>query len=347
MSDLALEARGLVRRYGDVVAVDHVDLVVPRGGLTALLGPSGCGKSTALRLIAGLDSGEGVIDIDGERVTGGRRDVPPEARGVGLVFQDSVLFPHLSVRANVEYGLRGSDRGARAMRMLEMLDIPHLAGRFPSEISGGEQQRTALARTLATGPRLVLLDEPFAHLDASLRERVRDETLLALERTGTSALLVTHDQSEALAVADHLVVMNRGRVHQAGAPREVYARPADRFTAEFVGRATLVPARVASAGVAETPIGRVEVDRATPPGPRLAVLRPEALAIVDDGRGVPGRIEATSFRGADELRRVRLRGGTIIEVGDDSDRRVGDDVALAVVRPVATVPDVAAQTASS
>lgn len=338
MTDLALDARGLVRRFGPVAAVNHVDLAVPRGELVALLGPSGCGKTTSLRLIAGLDRGEGTISIDGILVSGGARLVPPESRGVGLVFQDSVLFPHLDVGANVAYGLRGPHRDAAAQRMLELLGIAHLARRMPHEISGGEQQRTALARTLATAPSLVLLDEPFAHLDASLRERVRDEMLDALRRTGTSALLVTHDQSEALAIADRVIVMNAGRIQQQGTPEDVYRHPVDRFTAEFIGRAVLVPARVTAPGTAWTPLGDVSVGWEAPHGERLAVLRPESIALAAPGEGVPGRVVKASFRGGDRLLRIELADGTSVEAADRDGHRAGDRVTVAVRGEVATVP---------
>lgn len=338
MTELALEARGLVRRYGTVLAVDHADLAVPQGELVALLGPSGCGKTTSLRLIAGLDRGEGTIAIDGVLVSGGARPVPPESRGVGLVFQDSVLFPHLDVGANVAYGLEGPDRDAATRRMLGLLGIAHLARRMPHELSGGEQQRAALARTLATQPSLVLLDEPLAHLDASLRERVRDEMLGALRRTGTSALLVTHDQSEALAIADRVVVMNAGRIHQEGTPEEVYRRPVDRFTAEFIGRGVLVPVRITSRGTASTPLGEIVVGRDDPPGERLAVLRPESVALVADGAGAPGRVVRSSFRGGDRLLRIELSDGTPVEASDRDGHAIGDRVSIAVRGEVATVP---------
>lgn len=343
MTDLALDARGLVRRYGSVVAVDHADLAVPRGELVALLGPSGCGKTTSLRLIAGLDRGEGTISIDGVVVSGGAKPVPPEKRGVGLVFQDSVLFPHLDVAANVAYGLRGPDRDASARRMLELLGIAHLSRRMPHEISGGEQQRAALARTLATEPALVLLDEPFAHLDASLRERVRDEMLGALRRTGTSALLVTHDQSEALAIADRVIVMNAGRVHQQGTPEEVYRHPVDRFTAEFIGRGVLVPARVTGRGVATTVLGDVAVSAEAPVGDCWAVLRPESVVVVAVGSGVAARVVRSSFRGGDRMLRLELADGTLVEASgvdaaDPAGPKVGDRVSLAVRGVVATVP---------
>ncbi|NYD68095.1 ABC transporter ATP-binding protein [Agromyces atrinae] len=337
---LALDARGLVRRFGPVTAVDHADVSVEPGELVALLGPSGCGKSTTLRLIAGLDTdGEGTIDIDGTRVTGGRRPVPPEARGVGLVFQDNVLFPHLSVAGNVGYGIRRGDRAGTVARMIDLLGLARLADRMPHEISGGEQQRTALARTLAASPGLVLLDEPFSHLDANLREQVRGDMLLALERTESSALLVTHDQAEALAVADRVLVMRAGRIHQSGAPREVYRHPADRFVAEFLGRAALVPVRVTGRHTAESALGALALADEPASGPRLAVLRPESLAFVGDGLGVPARVVRVVFQGRDELVHVELDEGTALAVASTDAPRTGARVNVAVRGAVATVAD--------
>jgi len=336
MRPLALDARGLRRRFGGVLAVDGADIAVPGGEVVALLGPSGCGKSTTLRLIAGLDDGEGVIDIDGVRVAGGARPVPVESRKVGLVFQDSVLFPHLNVAANVGFGVRRGDRRRAVSDMLGLLEIGELGDRLPHELSGGQQQRVALARTLASRPALVLLDEPFAHLDASLREQVRADALRALSSTGSSALLVTHDQAEALAVADRLLVMRDGRIRQAGTPAEVYHRPVDRFVAGFIGRASLVPARVEGRS-ARTPLGVLQIDDGSPMGDRLAVIRPESVVIVPSGDGQEARIDAVTFRGADHLLRVRLADGTAVEVVDRVLRRRDERVCIAVHGPVATV----------
>ncbi|MFS0732022.1 ABC transporter ATP-binding protein [Microbacterium sp. 1P10UB] len=341
----ALVARGLVRRYGDRVAVDHVDAEVGQGEIVALVGPSGCGKSSTLRIIAGLDAAAaGTVDVAGVRVTGGRRPVPPEARGVGMVFQDDALFPHLSVAANVGYGLRRGRSREIVDALLDMLGIASLAARLPHEISGGEAQRAALARTLAARPGLVLLDEPFAHLDASLREQVRGDMIRALRRTGSAALLVTHDQAEALAVADRVLVMRDGRIRQAGTPREVYDRPADAFVAGFIGRSVLLPVQVGAGPSARSALGELAVAPGTPAGERLAVLRPETLALVQPGTGGrSGTVVGASFRGADELLRVRLTpragetAGIEVEVTSAAQHGLGDEVAVAAVRPAATV----------
>lgn len=341
----ALAARGLVRRHGERIAVDHVDVEVGQGEIVALVGPSGCGKSSTLRIIAGLDAAaHGTVDVAGVRVTGGRRPVPPEDRGVGMVFQDDVLFPHLSVAANVGYSLRRGQSREIVDALLDMLGIASLAPRLPHEISGGEAQRAALARTLTARPGLVLLDEPFAHLDASLREQVRGDMIRALRRTGSAALLVTHDQAEALAVADRVLVMRAGRIRQSGTPREVYDRPADAFVAGFIGRSVLLPVQVDGGPSARSALGDVAIAPGTPAGNRLAVLRPETLGLVDPGaRDGRGTVVDASFRGADELLRVRLAPragestGIEVEVAASAQHRSGDEVAVAVRRPVATV----------
>lgn len=339
MRSPALQARALTRRFGSVLAVDRVDLTVEQGHLVALVGPSGCGKTTTLRLLAGLEEGEGTIDIAGLRVMGGgARALPPQQRPVGLVFQENVLFPHLSVLGNVAYGLDGSGRLDRAAQLLELLGLGELGQRMPHELSGGEQQRTALARTLATRPGLVLLDEPFAHLDASLREQVRDRMLDALEGTGTAGLLVTHDQAEALAVADRVVVMGAGRIHQAGTPREVYDHPVDEFVASFVGRSTLLPAVRTGPRHVLTELGMVRTNTPVLQEQVRAVLRPESLELCGPGAGVDGTVVRSHFRGADHLVRVRLRQGMEVEVLARSPHRPEDRVDLVVRGTVATVP---------
>lgn len=338
MTTPALQARALTRRFGTVLAVDRVDLTVEQGHLVALVGPSGCGKTTTLRMLAGLEQGEGTIDIAGLRVMGGARSLPPQQRPVGLVFQENVLFPHLSVLSNVAYGLDGRGRLDSAAHLLDLLGLGELGQRMPHELSGGEQQRTALARTLATQPGLVLLDEPFAHLDASLREQVRDRMLDALGGTGTAGLLVTHDQAEALAVADRVVVMGTGRIHQAGTPRDVYDYPVDAFVASFVGRSTLLPAVRTGPQQALTELGPVHTNALVPQEQVQAVLRPESVEFCGPGGGVEGTVVRSHFRGADHLVRVRLRQGLEVEVLASSPHRPDDRVDLAVCRTVATVP---------
>lgn len=221
--------------------VDHVSFEVAVGELMVLVGPSGCGKSSLLRVIAGLDhAADGRIALDGRDVTA----LPPERRRIGLVFQDHALFPHRRVDQNIAFGLTGLDRRARSRRvdeLLELVRLPDVGGRYPHELSGGEQQRIALARALAPDPAVVLLDEPFASLDPSLRDEVRGDVIGALRERNAAAVLVTHERDEALALGDRIAVMSTGKVLQIGRPDEVYEQPVDRFVADFLGDASFLP----------------------------------------------------------------------------------------------------------
>jgi iron(III) transport system ATP-binding protein len=335
----ALRCQGLVKRYGDTVAVDHVDLWVPRGSLTALLGPSGCGKTTVLRLVAGLlDPDDGTIEIDGHVVTGPGVAVPPERRNVGMVFQDYALFPHLSVARNVAYGLRSLPRPQRAGRVaqaLELVGLGALGDRLPTQLSGGQQQRVALARALAPEPDLILLDEPFSNLDASLRTAVREEVRAILKAAEQTAVFVTHDQEEALSLADLVAVMEEGRVHQVAAPQVLYTQPATRFVAEFVGEADVLPGIRAGRYLVDTPIGRLPTDRALRAGEVTVVVRPEALTVRPDPDG-PGRVTGLNYFGHDQLVTVEVAGGHRLRSrrGPSLDLDRGDRVRLEVVGPV-------------
>jgi len=240
-----LEVRGLTKRFGSVVAVEDFTLAVPDGEILALLGPSGCGKTTVLRIVAGLERPDaGRVLLAGRDAT----DWPPERRGVGLVFQSYALFPHLSVGANVAYGLRfkGGDREARVRELLELVGLSGYQRRKPHQLSAGQQQRVALARALAPEPRVLLLDEPLSALDAALRKDLRAELRSLLGKLGMTALYVTHDQEEALALADRVAVMREGRLEQVAPPEELYAKPRTPFVAAFLGRANLWPGRVVS-----------------------------------------------------------------------------------------------------
>ncbi|QAA76559.1 MAG: hypothetical protein BIP78_0793 [Candidatus Bipolaricaulis sibiricus] len=240
-----LEVRGLTKRFGPVVAVENFSLAVADGEILALLGPSGCGKTTVLRIVAGLERPDaGRVVLAGRDAT----DWPPERRGVGLVFQSYALFPHLSVGANVAYGLRfrGGDRKGRVRELLALVGLSGFERRRPHELSAGQQQRVALARALAPEPRVLLLDEPLSALDAALRKDLRAELRGLLGKLGTTSLYVTHDQEEALALADRVAVMREGRVEQVASPEELYHRPKTPFVASFLGRANLWPGRVVS-----------------------------------------------------------------------------------------------------
>lgn len=309
----ALVLEGVSKSYGGVVAADSLRLEAAPGELLTLIGPSGCGKSTTLRLVAGLERpDEGTIRIAGEVASGRRQWQPPERRRVGLVFQDHALFPHLSVGNNVAFGLdkqSRADRTARVGEVLDMVRLSHLAARFPHELSGGEQQRVALARALAPKPAVVLLDEPFSGLDENLRAQVRADTVAVLRETGTTAMLVTHDQTEALSVGDRVVVMRNGVIEQADTPQQVFESPATRFVASFMGDADFLPAHVRDAlltceiGVVSTVPGwghcDVDVD---------VVLRPHEVAIAVDPSS-PARVVAVEYRGAFVLHTVMLGSG--------------------------------------
>ena len=284
---------GLRKSFGPVVALAGIDLELRRGETLALLGPSGCGKTTLLRTVAGLERPDaGTIEIGGELVVGPGRSLPPERRRLGMVFQDVALFPHLSVAENVAYGIRRApDRDARVTELLELVGLPDAGARRPHELSGGMQQRVALARALAPRPAVVLLDEPFANLDLTLRTQLRGELRRVLDATGSSALLVTHDQAEALTLADRVAVMRQGAIDQVDSPERVYAVPATPFVATFVGVANLVRAEVAG-GVAQTPLGPVRLLAGPGGGRALVVIRPEHVdlepAAIEAGGGCAG-----------------------------------------------------------
>jgi iron(III) transport system ATP-binding protein len=307
VTEPAIDARGVDKRFGRTRAVDGATLKVPEGELVALLGPSGSGKTTLLRVIAGFEEPDaGRVAIAGRPVAGDGAWVEPEHRRIGMVFQDGALFPHLTVERNVAFG---ASRRERVAECLELVGLSGRAASYPHELSGGERQRVALARALAADPEVVLLDEPFASLDAGLRDALRAEVAGILRAAGTSALLVTHDQAEALSLAGTVAVMREGRVEQVGTPEEIYERPQSRWVAEFLGEADVIPG-TASQGMVECELGRFGA------APELAgrvsvVIRPESVAI---GSGpasghAEGVVVARSFYGHDQLVHVELPSG--------------------------------------
>jgi iron(III) transport system ATP-binding protein len=305
-----IRVEGVSKRFGEVEAVAGADLDVGRGEFVALLGPSGCGKTTLLRLIAGFEApDEGAVLLDGRPVAG-RAWIPPERRRVGMVFQDYALFPHLSVAANVGFGLPRRSRGGRVADALALVGLEEHAQRYPHELSGGQQQRVALARALAPEPAVVLLDEPWSNIDPVLRGSMRDELAAILRATGVTVLLVTHEQEEAFSLADRVALMRGGRIEQMGAPEEIYYVPATRWAAEFVGAANLLPGRLA-AGRVETAVGTFAAPNGDGPGDVEVLIRPELLELRLDATG-EGEVVCREFRGHDVFYRVRLGDGTTV-----------------------------------
>lgn len=304
---LAIRARGLSKHYGEATALDDFSLDVWSGGILTLVGPSGCGKTSALRVIAGFEAPEsGTVDIRGRQVVGPKLFVPPERRRVGMVFQDYALFPHMTVAKNVGYGVSpANDQSARVRDAIEMVGLSGLEDRLPDELSGGQQQRVALARALAPKPDVILLDEPFSNLDATLRERVRRDLRAILSEAQATAVFVTHDQEEALAMSDMVAVMRMGRVVQASTPHELYTTPADAWIAGFLGDADFIPGH-ANNGRVDTPFGTFATEH---DGKVLVMVRPEDITVVpdDDGDSV---VVDREFFGHDQLITVCLPGGT-------------------------------------
>jgi len=323
----AVACRGLTKRFGDVVAIADVSLSVHRGEVLVLLGPSGCGKTTFLRLLAGFDDPDGgTIHLGSDPVAGAGATVPPERRRVGFVFQDYALFPHLSVAANVAFGVRG--RRQRVAEVLSMVGLTAHADRYPHELSGGEKQRVALARALAPEPQIILLDEPFSNLDADLRARVRTEVGAILRAAGATAIFVTHDQEEAFDIADRIAVMRAGRIEQLGRSEEIYHTPATRFVADFVGEAEFFPGEIRdrrlTCELGSFPLGETPIE----PGPCELMVRPEDVLLGTPGDGGT-EVVARRFRGPIVLTDVRLPSGRTVTAAHSSQVRfsLGDRVA--------------------
>lgn len=343
----SVDVRSLTAGYGGDAVLADLDLSVPSGAVAAVLGPSGSGKTTLLRVLAGfLKPTAGTVSF-GDRLVAGAGPgfphafVPPEKRRIGIVPQEGALFPHLDVSANVGFGLPRADSGPRIAEVLEMVGMSDYAHARPHELSGGQQQRVALARALAPRPDVILLDEPFTALDAALRVRLRAEVRDLLGSLGTTALLITHDQEEALSTADLVAVLRDGRIVQVGTPLEVYDVPADLEVARFVGDAVELPA-VTHSGRVTCALGDIPVHSATPApdGEAVVVLRPEQLVlscpVEPNAHPGGGIVRETSYHGHDSLLRVELADGTSLPVrvpGGTPPPRPGEAVVVSVTGP--------------
>ena len=328
--------------YGEAIVVRDVTMEVEQREFVTILGPSGSGKTTLLRAIAGyLRPATGIVTIAGTVASNERTWLPPERRRIGIVPQEGALFPHLDVAGNIAFGLRDKKKaGARVAEMLEMVELLGLEKARPHELSGGQQQRVALARALAPAPSLVLLDEPFSSLDASLRIDVRTEVRRLLADIGTTAILVTHDQEEALSMADRVAVMSSGRIEQVDAPLTVYDDPSTLSVARFIGDLVELPVTEMQGASAHTAVGWVPIGdhRESESSSRRVVLRPEQLVLVADRgvdrdpQGVPGTVESIRYHGHDSLTSVRLDDGPVVDVrsAGGAGVAVGDPVRVVV-----------------
>jgi spermidine/putrescine ABC transporter ATP-binding subunit len=320
---LELRLEGISKRFGDVVALQRSDLVVEPGMLVSLLGPSGCGKTTTLRIIAGFEA------PDTGRVVIGGNDVsllPPNKRGLGMVFQNYSLFPHMTVEQNIGFGLQmakvdGTEIAKRVKEMLDLVELPGTEARFPNQLSGGQQQRIALARSLVTRPAVLLLDEPLGALDKNLRETMQFELRRIQHTLGTTTILVTHDQEEALTLSDQVVVMDHGQILQMGTPSEIYEYPRTRFVSEFLGTSNLFHGTLSGSGPdrdVAVPLGdstatlRVSGGEEVPAGAAMIAVRPEKIVLGSEapasGNVVPGRVLGHVFRGSYHAYEVTLAG---------------------------------------
>jgi iron(III) transport system ATP-binding protein len=325
-------------RYAARSVVCGLSFELESGAIGCLLGASGCGKTTALRAIAGFEPAyAGSIVIAGDRVSARGLTVAPEARQIGMVFQDYALFPHLDVAGNVGFGLARRPRRERAARVAQMLDLVGLTeagARMPHELSGGQQQRVALARALAPAPRLLLLDEPFSNLDTELREKLAGEVRTIIKATGTTAILVTHDQREAFAIADRVGVMNEGRLCQWSTPYALYHHPQDRFVADFIGEGCWLPATVDVRGDVSTELGVLRAIRCTEDdraGDLDVLVRPDDV-VLDHASRWRVRVAAKAFRGAEFLYTLALPSGrTVLAlVASHHDHAVGAQIGVRI-----------------
>ncbi len=345
MSEL-LRVNQLGCAYQAQPVLDSVSFSIAEGEIACLLGPSGCGKTTVLRAIAGfIPLLQGSIQLAGQEISSPRQIVPPERRGMGMVFQDYALFPHLSIADNVAFGLKGLGRADKARivdEVLTLVELPDLGRRYPHELSGGQQQRVALARALAPKPRLLLMDEPFSNLDADLRRQLSAEMRRILKQQKIAAIMVTHDQQEAFTLGDRLGVLSAGRVQQWGTPEELFYRPASPEVAAFVGKGVLLEGRALGPDSLECELGLLEfaepfgTDGCQGAGLHL-FIRPCDLQLNNEG-GVPAEVLSCEFQGSQTLYRLRLTSGRELEAVESGMHRypIGERLALHVAphRPI-------------
>ncbi len=339
--------RSLLKRFGDVVALHRVGFEVGEGEFLSLLGPSGCGKTTTLRCIAGLERGdEGTIHIGDTLVSDFGRNtvVPPERRGIGMVFQSYAIWPHMTVFKNVAYPLmaQGADKAAiekAVHETLALVDMASFADRPATNLSGGQQQRVALARALVAKPRVLLLDEPLSNLDAKLRDQMRIELRQIQQSTGVTAVYVTHDQSEAMALSDRVIVMNSGRIEQIGSPREIYQTPATAFVAEFVGSSNFLHGQVQKREGSTAQVALDGGDTIMVPDkgldgkvlialrPQFCTARPAGAPVPEGGNALEGKVARVTYFGERSEARVAVNGAELlVYLPLDSALRVGDAV---------------------
>ena len=312
-----IECRNLGKSYGTLQAVSGIILRLDEHEFLSILGPSGCGKSTLLRLIAGLElPSQGQVFLHGQEISGRKIILPPERRKFGMIFQDFALFPHLSVKDNVGYGATGSktEKQQRVYELLELVSLPHLATKMPHQISGGEQQRIAVARALAARPRLILMDEPFSNLDYQLRQQLRRDIREILKHEGVATVLVTHDQVEAITFSDRMLLMQKGKVVQEGTPSEIYQNPQTIWASSFVGEANHLPVEWQNDSL-QTPLGELNVHSEIGMNARIMMVRPEDFKLesvpADQANGI---VKSVDFSGSVQTVGVALKSGASVQV---------------------------------
>jgi len=326
-----LQLSNLTKRYGTVTAVDHLNFSVEKGSFVSLLGPSGCGKTTTLQMIAGFENlTEGHITLNGRNL----ETIPARKRGLGIVFHTYALFMHMTVAENVAFGLEmrkvlKDERRSRVARALDLVHLSHLADRYPRAMSGGQRQRVALARALVIEPELLLLDEPLSNLDAKLREEMQLELRRIQREAGVTTLMVTHDQSEALALSDKVIVMDKGRLKQDDAPFDVYEHPQNSFVSSFLGKSNNLPAELISTGADGSVLSCKGLSLRGPSvnlmsGPVEIAMRPERIVLISEGGKLAGRVTERVFLGDQWLMRIETEIGDLMVLRPNSGRREAD-----------------------